>query len=160
MRRAPPRARPAISPISTGCCGAAPTAASTGSRAVRPGADEPADVHNLVILSRFPMLETRQLHHDIVPAWDWRPPVPDDGGETVRAIFDRPILYARLDAGERPLHVLNLHLRAPRAAHLPAEKSQGRWKTSAGWAQGMFLAAQLRQAQALEARLFVEIDLR
>lgn len=123
---------------------------------VRPGSDEPADVHNLVILSRFPILETRQLHHDLVPAWEWRPPAPEDEGECVRAVFDRPILYARLDAGDAPLHVLNLHLRAPRAAHLPAEKTQGRWKTSAGWAQGMFLAAQLRQAQALEARLFVE----
>ena len=124
---------------------------------VRPGSDEPADVHNLVILSRFPIIETRQLHHDLVPAWDWRPPAPEDGGECVRAAFDRPILYARIDAGDKPLHILNLHLRAPRAAHLPAEKTQGRWKTSAGWAQGMFLAAQLRQAQALEARLFVEL---
>jgi endonuclease/exonuclease/phosphatase family metal-dependent hydrolase len=123
---------------------------------VRPGSLEPADVHNLVILSRFPVIESRQLHHDIVPAWDWRPPAPEDEGGSVRAVFDRPVLYARIETGARPLHVLNLHLRAPRAAHLPAEKSHGRWKSSAGWAQGMFLAAQLRQAQALEARLFVE----
>lgn len=123
---------------------------------VRPGADEPADVHNLIVLSRFPVVETRQLHHDFVPAWEWSPPVPDEDGASVRAAFDRPTLYARVDADGRPLHVLNLHLRAPRAAHLPAEKADGRWKSSAGWAQGMFLAAQLRQAQALEARLFVE----
>jgi endonuclease/exonuclease/phosphatase family metal-dependent hydrolase len=123
---------------------------------VRPGGDEPADVHNLVIISRFPIAETRQVHHDFTPSWNWRPPMPEIAGESVAAVFDRPILYARIDLDGRPLHVLNLHLRAPRAAHLPAEKSAGRWKTSAGWAQGMFLAAQLRQAQALEARLLVE----
>jgi endonuclease/exonuclease/phosphatase family metal-dependent hydrolase len=120
---------------------------------LRPGSDEPADVHNLVILSRFPVEASGQIHHDFVPAWDWTPP-----GEAapVRATFDRPILHARLRTPEGPLHVLNLHLRAPRAAHLPADKTQGRWLTSAGWAKGFFLAAQLRQAQALEARLHVE----
>lgn len=133
-----------------------PYSAFSRAASVRPGASEPADVHNLVILSRFPVVETRQLHHDFVPAWDWRPPAPEAAGETVRAAFDRPILYARLDAGGRPLHVINCHLRAPRAAHLPSEKAGRSWKTSAGWAQGMFLAAQLRQAQALEARLFAE----
>jgi len=120
---------------------------------LRPGTDEPADVHNLVILSRFPVEASGQVHHDFVPAWDWTPP---GQAKPVRAAFDRPILHARLRTPEGPLHVLNLHLRAPRAAHLPADKSQGRWLTSAGWAKGFFLAAHLRQAQALEARLFVE----
>lgn len=119
----------------------------------RPGADEPADVHNLAILSRYPLTNVTQLHHHLVPQWDW---VPPGEHEPVRAIFDRPILSACVQAPDGPVHVLNLHLRAPRAAHLPLEKSEGRWLTSAGWAKGMFLAAQLRQAQALEARLFVE----
>jgi endonuclease/exonuclease/phosphatase family metal-dependent hydrolase len=119
----------------------------------RPGADEPADVHNLVILSRYRLTGIRQLHHDFVPQWDWIPP---GEREPVRAIFDRPILSACVQAPGGPVHVLNLHLRAPRAAHLPVEKSAGRWLTSSGWAKGMYLASQLRQAQALEARLFVE----
>lgn len=119
----------------------------------RPGADEPADVHNLAILSRYPLNQIRQLHHDFVPQWDWFPPGED---EPVRAIFDRPVLSACVQAPDGPVHVLNLHLRAPRAAHLLLEKSEGRWLTSAGWAKGMYLASQLRQAQALEARLFVE----
>ncbi len=119
----------------------------------RPGSSAPADVHNLVVLSRFPIIETRQIHHDLVPRWDWVPP-----GETapVRAQFDRPILYVQAATDAGPLHVLNLHLRAPRAAHLPRDKTRGQWTSSAGWAKGMFLAAQLRQAQALEARLFAE----
>ena len=119
----------------------------------RPGGEEPADVHNLAILSRFPLTDIAQLHHDLVPQWDWLPPGEP---EPVRATFDRPILTARVQTPDGPMHVLNVHLRAPRAAHLPHEKSAGRWLTSEGWAKGMFLASQLRQAQALEARLFVE----
>ncbi|HEY8580200.1 MAG TPA: endonuclease/exonuclease/phosphatase family protein [Beijerinckiaceae bacterium] len=123
---------------------------------LRPGSDQPADVHNLAILSRWPIEETRQIHHDFVPAWEWRPPGDGAEAEPVPARFDRPVLYARLAAPDGPLHVLNLHLRAPRAAFLPGQKHKGEWASSAAWAQGMFLAAQLRQAQALEARLFVE----
>jgi endonuclease/exonuclease/phosphatase family metal-dependent hydrolase len=119
----------------------------------RPGGDEPADVHNLAILSRFPLTDIAQVHHDLVPQWDWLPP---GQSAPVRASFDRPILTACVQTPDGPVHVLNLHLRAPRAAHLPLEKSAGRWLTSEGWAKGMFLASQLRQAQALEARLFVE----
>ena len=33
---------------------------------VRPGTSAPADVHNLVIASRWPIVERRQLFHDIV----------------------------------------------------------------------------------------------
>jgi len=41
---------------------------------VRPGSMVPADIHNLVILSRWPIREQRQLHHDIVAKWSWTPP--------------------------------------------------------------------------------------
>jgi endonuclease/exonuclease/phosphatase family metal-dependent hydrolase len=41
---------------------------------VRPGSTMPTNVHNLVILSRWPMREQRQLHHDIVAKWSWTPP--------------------------------------------------------------------------------------
>ncbi|MFZ9500474.1 MAG: endonuclease/exonuclease/phosphatase family protein [Beijerinckiaceae bacterium] len=113
----------------------------------------PADVHNLIILSRFPVESFGQVRHDFVPEWAWTPP-----GETTAAAaaFDRPILHALIRTPSGPLHVMNLHLRAPRAAHLPQDKAQGRWTSSAGWAKGFFLAAQMRQAQALEARLFAE----
>lgn len=118
----------------------------------RPGSDEPADVHNLAILSRWPIVETRQLHHDIVGRWSWTP--PEEGAPAVDIAFDRPLLYAKIavPAGP-PLHVLNLHLRAPRAAPVPTARGLG---SSRSAALGQFLAAQKREGQALEARLFVE----
>jgi endonuclease/exonuclease/phosphatase family metal-dependent hydrolase len=116
----------------------------------RPGGGEPADVHNLAILSRWPIVETRQLHHDIVAPWDWTPP---GAATAIRLLFDRPLLYARIAPPDgAPLHVLNLHLRAPRAVPLPETVA----RAGAAFAEGQLLAAQKREAQALEARLFVE----
>jgi len=54
------------------------------------------------------------------------------------------------------LDVLNVHLRAPRAAFIPGAKTASGWVSSASWAEGLFLAALKRDGQALEARLFIE----
>ncbi|HXY59892.1 MAG TPA: endonuclease/exonuclease/phosphatase family protein [Methylocystis sp.] len=114
----------------------------------RPGSPAPADVHNLAILSRWPVAESRQLHHDLVSAWRWTPP---EEGEAVEVAFDRPLLYARIETNGAALHVLNLHLRAPRPVPLSHDLAPGR-----AVAEGQFLAAQKREGQALEARLFIE----
>ena len=68
--------------------------------------------------------------------------------------FDRPILHARIEPpGGAPLHLLNLHLRAPRAAFLPGGREEGRWRSLSHWAEAYYLAGLKRQGQALEARL-------
>ena len=122
----------------------------------RPGSDTPADVHNLVILSRWPVAERRQIHHDLVPAMAWTPLQARDVAP-LALTFDRPLLHVRIDPpGQAPLHLVNLHLRAPRAAPLPGARQAGQWSSVGHWAEGYFLAAQKRQGQALEARLFVE----
>ncbi|MGD9545287.1 MAG: endonuclease/exonuclease/phosphatase family protein [Methylocystis sp.] len=123
---------------------------------VRPGGDGPADVHNLAILSRWPMRTQRQIHHDIVAQWAWAPPREADGSqpEPVDIVWDRPLLYAavELPAG-RALHVVNLHLRAPRAIPVATARGVG---SSRAQIEGQFVAALKREGQALEARLFAE----
>ncbi len=120
----------------------------------RPGGVGPADVHNLAILSRWPISSHGQIHHDLVPAAQW-PPL--HGGAPVTLTFDRPLLHARIDPpGEAPLHLINLHLRAPRAAFLPGGRDAGGWRSLSHWAEAYYLAGWKRQGQALEARLFVE----
>ncbi|MBX9635567.1 MAG: endonuclease/exonuclease/phosphatase family protein, partial [Magnetospirillum sp.] len=101
------------------------------------GGLRPSDRHNLVILSRHPVLEHGQFWHDLVAAPAYRPataqPRPD---APVPVEWDRPILHAviGLPGGFR-LNVINLHLRAPRAAWLPGQKdSRGHWQSVAGWA--------------------------
>jgi endonuclease/exonuclease/phosphatase family metal-dependent hydrolase len=123
---------------------------------VRPGTTAPADVHNLVIASRWPIIEQRQLFHDIVAKWSWTPPA--EGRSTqgpVEVAWDRPLLYACIAVPDgAPLHVINLHLRAPRA--VPLQEDGGTGGSSRSFVEGQFLAAQKREGQALEARLFVE----
>jgi endonuclease/exonuclease/phosphatase family metal-dependent hydrolase len=113
-----------------------------------------SDRHNLVILSRFPIVAQGQLWHDLV-----RPPRHDavENGEEVEVEWDRPALWAtlRLDDG-RLLQVVNLHLRAPRAAFVAGQKDHGVWASVGAWAEGFFLAAIKSAGQALEARLWVE----
>lgn len=117
------------------------------------------DVHNLVILSRFPILEHRQVAHALVPELHWRPLTAEPPQHAAMAVtFDRPFLYARLDLGaSRPLHVLNVHLRAPLPVFISGQKlGPWEWKSVSGFAEGLYLAELKRAGQALEARLFIE----
>lgn len=122
---------------------------------VRPGSETPADVHNLVTLSRWPITSWRQFHHDIVQRWSWRPPC--DGGiapPPIEIEWDRPFLYVAIEIpGGRTMHVFNLHLRAPRPAPVPTARGLG---SSRSLIEGQFVAALKREGQALEARLFAE----
>ena len=129
-------------------------------RVVSEGAHHgPADVHNLVILSGFEVLDKRQYQNDLVEAPRFRavtatPPIAD----AQPVVWDRPILYVRLAAGAgRALDLFNVHYRAPLAAFIPGQKSDPfAWKSVAGWAEGYYLSAMKRSGQALETRLAME----
>ena len=120
----------------------------------RPETNAPADVHNLAILSRWPISLTRQIHHDFLPRRDWSPP-REDGVDPppIPIVWDRPLLYAAIAAPGGLLHVINLHLRAPRPAPVATVRGVG---SSRSRAEGQYVAALKRDGQALEARLFVE----
>ncbi len=119
----------------------------------------PYDKQNLVVLSRWPIEESRQVANELVPAPRHRYLTGDTGAAAEQAVpWDRPLLAARiaLPSGKR-LSVLNLHLRAPLAAPVPGGKTGPfSWKSTAAWAEGFYLAALKRSGQALEARLLVE----
>ena len=119
---------------------------------------ELADIHNLVVLSRFPVLRHRQYWQDLVraPAYRRTSAVPaDDLPQPI--VWDRPALHVELDIGGRILHVINLHLRAPLAATIRGQKIDAEhWRSTAGWAEGFMLAALKRAGQALEVRFAVD----
>jgi endonuclease/exonuclease/phosphatase family metal-dependent hydrolase len=119
----------------------------------------PAAKHNVVILSRLPILQTRQHWHDYVAPF--APPIAR-GAATAGAVdevrWDRPVLEAELACPDgEPVTVLDAHLRAPIAAFIEGEKlSAGCWRTTEGWSSGYFLAAMKRLGQALEIRRRVD----
>jgi endonuclease/exonuclease/phosphatase family metal-dependent hydrolase len=115
----------------------------------------PMQIHNLVTLSRWPIRASRQLWNDLVapPAY-----VQRRDAASAPVAWDRPILLCEIAFGaERPLHVINLHLRAPIAAHIAEEKlAPLTWKSVPGWAEGFFVAAVKRAGQAFETRLAMD----
>ncbi|MCW2242618.1 endonuclease/exonuclease/phosphatase family protein [Azospirillum canadense] len=118
-----------------------------------------ADRHNLVLLSRWPILEARLYRHDLVPAPQVRMVTADPAPAAAESVnWDRPVLYAAVDfPGGRRLHVFDLHLRAPIAAPVPGQKKNAStWKSVGGWAEGFYLASLKRAGQALETRLAVD----
>lgn len=124
----------------------------------------PRDKHNLVIVSCLEIALHRQILHDYVAPPQFQRsraggPEADDGAAEGMAVeWDRPFLYALIVLPEgRKLHLINVHLRAPRAAFMPGGRgSGGTWRTMAGWAEGFFVAAIKRAGQALEVRLFID----
>jgi endonuclease/exonuclease/phosphatase family metal-dependent hydrolase len=109
----------------------------------------PADRHNLVVLSRWPISASRSVMHEKV--------TPPANQADMQPRWDRPILQAEiaLPTGQS-LHVLNLHLRAPLATFAPKAKEHGVWQDTRAWAQGFHLSTLKRIGQALEARLIVD----
>ncbi len=122
----------------------------------------PMDKHNLVVLSRFPVLQQRSLRHALVP-----PPahgLPIEAGTAMgktpsgAVAWDRPIQHVtvRLPDG-RKLEIVNLHLRAPMAAHIAGGTLAPQiWRSTQAWAEGFYVSSLKRIGQALEARLLVE----
>jgi endonuclease/exonuclease/phosphatase family metal-dependent hydrolase len=118
----------------------------------------PAERHNLVILSRLPLVDHAQVRHDFVERPLYRPATASPRSDRPEPIeWERPLLHAEVAVGAKSLHVINLHLRAPLAAPVAGQKlSPFSWRTVGGWAEGFFLAGMKRAGQALEARLLTE----
>ena len=125
------------------------------SSTLRPDTDAPNDIHNVVILSRWPFEHRQQIYHELIPRWSWRPPL-DNGVKPQEILieWDRPALYVSLilPTGQR-LHIFNVHLRAPRPAPVISARGQA---SSRAKLLGYYIAALKREGQALEVRLFAE----
>jgi endonuclease/exonuclease/phosphatase family metal-dependent hydrolase len=116
----------------------------------------PRDKHNVVILSRLPIASGRQVLHDLVQPPLYTPATSDGAAGAIT--WDRPFLHATLQAAAGwTFDVINVHLRAPRAAFIEGGKASASvWRTMSGWAEGFFLAAVKAAGQALEVRLLVD----
>lgn len=118
-----------------------------------------ADIHNLVVLSRFPIEAGEEIRERLVEPPSYRLATAEPPEETPRPCsFERPLLHVRVRLpGGSLLHLVNLHLRAPLASPVPGQKEGALcWRSVPGWAEGFFVSTVKRAAQALEARLLVD----
>lgn len=117
------------------------------------------DERNLVVVSRLPILSSRQIHNDIVdkPLYKRLTRVPPDAA-AVEVPVERPILYVEIDLGAgKRLHVINVHLKSKIPTDIPGQKINAyTWRTAAGWAEGSFISSMKRMSQAVEIRVLVD----
>lgn len=118
-----------------------------------------ADVHNLVTLSKYPLMSQRSVQHALLPAISYIFQTSEPPSQEIKPLqFERPLLVTEHDIGKnRKLIVVNLHLRAP-LAHVISGQKTGPfvWKTISGWAEGYFVSALQRSGQALELRMLLD----
>lgn len=117
------------------------------------------DRHNLVTLTRFPIISHEEVCQTKMAAPLYQSATakpPMDGPQAIE--WERPVLSSQLDIGAKaPLHVINVHLRAPRAAFIAGQKlDRHSWKSMPGWAEGYFIASVKQSGQALEVRFAID----
>ncbi|MFY0566510.1 endonuclease/exonuclease/phosphatase family protein [Archangium lansingense] len=114
---------------------------------------------NLIILSRFEILEHTQHLNALVPAPSYRMVTADPPEQSAAEIrWERPLLHAQVRlSGGAVLHVINLHLKSRIPTDIPGQKvNDFTWKSASAWAEGAFIAMMRRVGQALEARRLVD----
>ena len=117
------------------------------------------DKRNLVVLSRFEIIEHQQYKHEFAPAPSYRQVTAQPLSEKANEVTcERPILYTKIKLpNAQILNVINLHLKSKLPSNSPGQKLNSfTWKTPAGWAEGFFLSSMRRVGQALETRFLVD----
>jgi predicted extracellular nuclease len=113
---------------------------------------------NLVVLSRYEVLESHQLLHEFVPALFYRKATASPAEEVEEVSWERPILHVRIAPSDNAVvHVVNAHLKSKLPTDVAGQKLDAfTWRTASGWAEGSFLSCMKRVGQALETRMLVD----
>ncbi len=115
--------------------------------------------HNLVILSRYEIVEHHQYMHDYAPSPRYQKVTAQPEEHEAREIsWERPILHAKVQLpNNMTADVINLHLKSRRPTNIQGHKLNERtWKTASGWAEGVFISSMKRIGQALETRMLID----
>lgn len=120
-------------------------------------ADQAYDKRNLVILSQYPILDTRQIRNEYVDNLMYRrvtasPHEPD----AKEVSWERPVLYAKIGHPQGPIHLINIHLKSRLPSAVPGQKEGFAYRTVPGWAEGYFISSMKRVGQALEVRFIID----
>lgn len=115
--------------------------------------------HNLVILSRYDIVERHQYMHEYAPSPRYQKVTALPEEREAREIsWERPILHAKVQLpNNMTVDVINLHLKSRRPTSIQGHKLNERtWKTASGWAEGVFISSMKRIGQALETRILID----
>lgn len=115
-------------------------------------------LRNLVVVSRFEIVETKQYKHDFIEAPVYKKVTAVPAEEAKKITWERPITYSKIKLpNQQVLHCLNLHLKSKNPTNIDGQKvNTYTWKTAYGWAEGYFISSMKRVGQALETRRIVD----
>lgn len=114
---------------------------------------------NVVTLSRFPINETQIRRDSDGPRPSYQvftANPPDTKADPLE--WERPMLYSKINVGQnRPLHVINLHMKSKLATSIAGQKIDSyTWRSAAAWAEGSFLSSMKRVSQAVQVRILID----
>jgi len=112
---------------------------------------------NLVLLTRFNILEGRQIKYTFVTPPFYKP-VTAQNPQTGPIRLERPLLYVRVSLSPtQHLHIIVVHLKSKIPVDIPGQKiTDYVWRTPSGRAEGSFISSMMRLSQALEVRRIVD----
>lgn len=119
--------------------------------------DEPYNLRNLVTLSKYPLLTSRQIKNEYVGDLLYRriTALPHEA-EAKEVSWERPILHVKVDHPKGPIDIINIHLKSRLPASIPGQQEGFGFKTVEGWAEGYFISSIKRVGQALEVRFMID----
>ncbi|MDH4319732.1 MAG: endonuclease/exonuclease/phosphatase family protein [Desulfobulbaceae bacterium] len=120
-------------------------------------AGEVYDQRNLVILSRYPIVEQKQYRNTFVDTIRYRTVSAIPNQEEAKEIqWERPILHVTVQHDVGLIHVINIHLKSRVPTPIPGQREGYGFKTVNGWAEGYFISSMKRVGQALEVRCLID----
>ncbi|MBD0400849.1 endonuclease/exonuclease/phosphatase family protein [Flammeovirga sp. EKP202] len=118
----------------------------------------PRDKRNLVILSKYEILEVAQYNNEFINNLKYKKvtQVPESD-DILNVNWERPIFYVKLKISDHDvMHVINVHFKSRLASNIKGQLAGYQWKSAAGWAEGYFLSSIKRVGQALETRILID----
>lgn len=121
--------------------------------------EEPYSVRNLVILSRFDIVEHMQIKHQYIkpPGYETMYGIPPDlAAKNVN--WERPLQLVKVELRENDyLYVINAHLKSRRPTRVEGQKiGLDSWQSTIGWSEGCFISMVKQSGQALELRALID----
>lgn len=123
------------------------------------GSNEPYQERNLVVLSKYPVTSVEQIYDEdsSQPSYRKVTASPPEGAAK-EITWERPIFHVTIDLGnKRTLHVIVLHLKSKISTDIPGQKIDTyTWKSASACAEGQFISAMKRVAQACNVRMLID----
>ncbi len=119
---------------------------------------EPYMERNLAVLSKFPITLVEQIcdEDSSLPMYRMVTAIPPQAAPK-NINWERPILHVTINLGNTLLHVIVLHLKSKIATDIPGQKLDTyTWKSAAACAEGQFISAMKRMAQACNVRMLID----